>query len=181
MSKVKTKSGKDAVFTFEGQRDDEVVIKVFRRHIISMRKGFIGLLIPFALLSIPPLIWQTRLELFLLPIAGLVIGVVIFLYHYMLWYYSIFILTNQRLRQVVQRGFFGTNVLEIKLSKVSSISYSIPGLTGELFGFGTLLIQTYVGDLTISLADKPSKLYNILQDTIDKSTDNGKEEFYEED
>lgn len=170
---------KEAVFTFDGQREDEVVVKVFRRHILAMRKGFYGLLIPFAISSIPPLIWQTKLELFILPIIGLVVGIVIFLYHFMIWYYSIFILTNQRLRQVVQQGFFGSNVLEIKLSKVSSISYSIPGLSGELFGYGTLLIQTYVGDLTISLADKPGKLYNVLQDTIDKAP--GKEEFHEED
>ena len=35
--------------SFEGQRDGEVVIKVFRRHMIAMRKGFYGLLIPLAL------------------------------------------------------------------------------------------------------------------------------------
>ena len=175
----KNSLGKEADYSFDGQRENEVVVKVFRRHILAMRKGFYGLVIPFALSSIPPLIWQTKLELFILPIIGLLVGIVFFLYQFMLWYYSIFILTNQRLRQVVQKGFFGSNVLEIKLSKVSSISYSIPGFSGELFGYGTLLIQTYVGDLTISLADKPGKLYNILQDAIDKSP--GKEDFHEED
>lgn len=38
---------------FDGQREDEEVLFVFRRHIIAMRRGFYGLLIPFALGSIP--------------------------------------------------------------------------------------------------------------------------------
>ena len=63
---------------FEGQRDGEELLFVFRRHIIAMRKGFYLLLIPFALSAIPPLIWQTKLELFLLPLAGLTLGLVLF-------------------------------------------------------------------------------------------------------
>ena len=42
---------------FEGQRPGEDVLFVFRRHIIAMRKGFYGLLVPFAISSIPSLIW----------------------------------------------------------------------------------------------------------------------------
>ena len=153
--------------SFDGQRDDEVVIKVFRRHIIAMRKGFYGLLIPLALSSIPPLIWQANLELFLLPIAGLVLGILIFSYHFIIWYYTIFVLTNQRLRQITQRGFFGRDVVELKLSKIHNISYNIPGFSGEVFGFGTIVIQTYVGDLVINNVEHPDKIYNTLQDATD--------------
>ena len=46
---------------FEGQRPGEAVLFIFRRHIIAMRKGFYGLLIPFAVSSIPPLIWSDNL------------------------------------------------------------------------------------------------------------------------
>ena len=60
--------------TFEGQHVDETILFVFRRHIIAMRKGFYSLLVPLAVGSIPPLIWQTKLELFLLPLAGLALG-----------------------------------------------------------------------------------------------------------
>ena len=34
---------------FNGQREGEEVLFVFRRHMIAMRKGFYMLLIPFAL------------------------------------------------------------------------------------------------------------------------------------
>ncbi|MCB9819891.1 PH domain-containing protein [Candidatus Nomurabacteria bacterium] len=162
---------------FEGQRDGEQLLYVFRRHIIAMRKGFYGLLIPFAVLSIPPLIWQNVLELFILPLIGLVIGLVVFFYHFMLWYYTVFIVTDQRLRQVTQIGFFGTDVVELQLSKIQNISYNIPGFTGEVFGFGTIVVQTFVGDLVIRKAEHPAKVYNMLQDAVSKS----QQGVYEED
>jgi uncharacterized membrane protein YdbT with pleckstrin-like domain len=154
---------------FEGQREGEQLLFVFRRHIIAMRKGFYLLLIPFALSSIPPLIWQTQLELFLLPIAGFLIGLVLFLYHLVMWYFTIYIVSDQRIRQVTQRGFFGKDVVELKLSKIQNISYTIPGFTGEIFGFGTIVIQTFVGDLVVHKVEHPDKIYNKLQDAVEKA------------
>ncbi|NCU39170.1 PH domain-containing protein [Candidatus Saccharibacteria bacterium] len=154
---------------FEGQREGEQLLFVFRRHIIAMRKGFYLLLIPFALSSIPPLIWQTQLELFLLPIAGFLIGLVLFLYHLLMWYFTIYIVSDQRIRQVTQRGFFGKDVVELKLSKIQNISYTIPGFTGEIFGFGTIVIQTFVGDLVVHKVEHPDKIYNKLQDAVEKA------------
>ena len=160
----KTDDGKQQAF--DGQREGEELLFVFRRHIIAMRKGFYGLLIPFALSSIPPLIWQTKLELFLLPIAGFVVGLIIFSYHFILWYYTVYIVTNERIRQVTQSGFFGTDVVELRLSKIQNISYNIPGFSGEVFGFGTVVIQTFVGDLVIHKVEHPEKTYNKLQDAV---------------
>lgn len=151
---------------FDGQRDGEELLFVFRRHMIAMRKGFYLLLIPFAVSSIPPLIWQTNLELFLLPIAGLVFGLLLFSYHFIMWYFTIYIVTDQRLRQITQRGFFGKDVVELRLSKIQNISYNIPGFSGEIFGFGTIVIQTFVGDLVINKVEHPDKIYNKLQDAV---------------
>lgn len=153
--------------SFDGQREDEELLFIFRRHIISVRKGFIGLLVPLVVTAVPPLIWQSKLELFLLPVGGLIVGLVIFAYHFMLWYYTIYIVTDQRIRQVTQRGFFGTDVVELRLAKIQNISYNIPGFMGEVFKFGTLVIQTYVGDLVINKVEHPDKIYNQLQDAVD--------------
>ena len=151
---------------FDGQREGEDLLFIFRRHIIAMRKGFYGLLIPFALSAIPPLIWQDKLELFILPLVGLSIGALIFFYHFILWYYTVYIVTTDRIRQVTQKGFFGTDVVELRLSKIQNISYNIPGFSGEVFGFGTIVIQTFVGDLVIHKVEHPDKTYNKLQDAV---------------
>ena len=160
------KDTSDEQLDFDGQRDGEQLLFVFRRHMISMRKGFYMLLIPFALLSIPPLIWQTNLELFLLPLVGLVIGLLLFSYHFIMWYFTVYIVTDQRLRQITQKGFFGKNVVELRLSKIQNISYNVPGLSGEIFGYGTIVIQTLVGDLVINKVEHPDKIYNKLQDAV---------------
>lgn len=154
---------------FEGQRSGEELLFVFRRHIISMRKGFYLLLIPLVITAIPPLIWQNNLELFWLPVGGLVLGLVLFLYHFVLWYFTIYIVTNERIRQVTQKGFFGKDVIELRLSKIQNISYNIPGFTGEMFQYGTIVIQTFVGDLVINQVEHPDRTYNKLQDAVNNA------------
>ena len=151
---------------FEGQRPNEKLLFVFRRHIIAMRKGFYMLVIPLVITAIPPLIWQYNLELFLLPVAGFGLGLILFSYQFILWYFTIYIVTDQRIRQVTQRGFFGKDVIELRLSKVQNISYNIPGFSGEVFKFGTIVIQTFVGDLVIHKVEHPDEIYNKLQDAV---------------
>lgn len=157
---------------FEGQRDDEEVEMVFRRHIIALRKGFYMLLIPFALSSLPALLLPQHLWLFFVALGGFVLGILLFSYYWLGWYYTYFIITNQRLRQVSQSGFFGRSVVDLGLNKIQNISYNIPGFSGEVFGFGTIVIQTYVGDLVLDRIHHPDKIYNKLQDAI-KDADNG--------
>lgn len=153
---------------FNGQRDDEELLFIFRRHIIAMRKGFYLLVIPFAALSIPPLLFPNILELFWLPLAGFVVGLLFFSYHFIMWRYTYFLVTDQRIRQVTQKGFFGTDVIEIGLSKIQNIGYNIPGFSGEVLKYGTIIIQTYVGDLVIRNVEHPVRIYNRLQDIVAK-------------
>lgn len=161
-----SKDKETAQLDFEGQRPGEEVLFVFRRHIIAMRKGFYLLLIPFALSALPVLIWQDNVGLLISPAIGLGLGLLLFFYHWMMWYFTVYIVTNQRLRQVTQKGFFGKDVVELRLSKIQNISYNIPGFTGEVFGFGTMVIQTFVGDLVIRYVEHPDKTYNKLQDAV---------------
>ena len=154
---------------FNGQRDGEELLFVFRRHIIAMRKGFYMLLVPLAVGAIPPLIWQDTLELFLLPVVGLGLGLIGFCYHFLMWRYTYYIVTDQRIRQVTQKGFFGTDVVELSLAKIQNISYNIPGFSGEVFHFGTIVIQTFVGDLIIRNVDHPEQISNQLQDAVSEA------------
>lgn len=152
--------------SFEGQHDDEEVVVVFRRHIIAMRKGFYALAIPFVLASIPVLIWPHRLEFLLVALGGFVLGLLLFFYHWMGWYFSIYIVTNERIRQISQQGFFGKSVVDLGLSKIQNISYNVPGFTGEVLGFGTIVIQTYVGDLVLDKIHHPDKIHNQITDAV---------------
>ncbi len=164
--------------SFDGQRENENLLFIFRRHMIAMRKGFYLLVVPLAVLAIPPLIWSDNLYLFFLPLIGFAIGLLLFMYHFILWYYSIYIVTDQRIRQVTQGGFFKKDVIDLKLSKIQSISYNIPGFSGDIFHFGTLVIHTFVGDLVIHHVEHPVKIYNKLQSAVNDVAD--KQGDYEE-
>ncbi|MBF1024562.1 MAG: PH domain-containing protein [Candidatus Nanogingivalaceae bacterium] len=164
---------------FEGLHNGEKVLLVFRRHIIAMRKGFYSLLIPMTIGALPFLIWQTNLDLLWIFVGGFVLGLILFIYHFLMWFYTVYVVTNERIRQITQRGFFGRDVVEISLDKVQSISYNIPGFSGEVFKFGTIIMRTYVGDMVIRLVEHPSEIYNKLQDAVHEA-ESKKRKAYEE-
>lgn len=152
--------------SFEGQRDGEDVLFIFRRHMIAMRKGFYAMAIPFVIPAIPYLFLPDQLWLFWVAIGGLGLGLTLLWYHWLGWYYSIYIVTDQRIQQTTQSGFFGRSVIDLDLSKIQNISYNIPGFSGEVLGFGTIVLQTYVGDMVIDKVEHPDKIYNKLQEAL---------------
>ena len=160
-----------AELVFDGQREGEKVKFIFRRHMATMQKGwnFFWALVIIGI--IPMFLWQNDVRMFWLFLACLVVALLGLAYAYMRWYFSIYIVTNERLRQISQKGFFKKSVVDLSLDKIESISYGVPGIMGGIFGYGTILIQTGVGDLTISMVGKPEKIYNKLQNVMKKVKD----------
>ncbi|HEU5187842.1 MAG TPA: PH domain-containing protein, partial [Candidatus Saccharimonadales bacterium] len=100
--------------------------------------------------------------------GGLGLGILLFFYHWIGWYFSVYIVTNQRLRQITQKGFFNRSVIDLGISKIQNISYNVPGITATALGFGTIVVQTYVGDLLLNKIHHPSKIYNMLSEVVTK-------------
>jgi len=165
---------------FSGQHAGEKVLLVFRRHVIALRKGLYGLLIPLVIGSIPFLIWQSNVALLWLPLIGLVVGCVIFFYHWIGWYFTIFILTNERIRQSTQKGLFGRTVVDLDLNKVQAPILITPGAIGEMLGYGTIILRTMVGDMTINKVPHYEEIYNELTDAIRDAGGKTEEEEHEQ-
>lgn len=155
---------------FDGQREGEEVELVFRRHSITTWKGVVWLLAWGLVGLLPMRLWPDDQRMFLVWLGLLLVGVLGFLYIQMLWHFSYYLVTNQRVRQVRQKGLFRKTVVDLGLDKIQSISYEVPGIAGGIFGYGTLLLQTQVGDMTISMVRRPEKTYNILQDLAEKAS-----------
>jgi len=151
---------------FEGQYEDETVLLVFRRHPVAMRKGFYVLIILMLLGTLPVLIAPESGKSYLAVIGGFAIGLIGFFYHWIGWYFSVFIVTNLRFRQAVQRGFFGKSIVDVGLNKIQNISYNINGFSASVFGFGTIVVQTYVGDLVLDKVPHPDRIYSELHQII---------------
>ncbi len=165
---------------FHGQHEGETVLMVFRRHPVAMRKGFYVMLIPFLLASIPTLIWPDNLNLLWVAFGGLGVGLIGFFYFWMGWFFSIFIVTDQRIRQISQRGFFNRSVIDLGLSKIQNMTVDVPGFSAAIFGFGTIIVQTYVGDLVLDRLHHPEKLYDELLKIVNDHTKETDTTIYEE-
>jgi len=145
---------------FDDQFDDEEVLFVFRKHPIVMRKGLIiGAFGP--LLGVIPAAIKPTLGFgwFFGGLAiGLLLWVIVLFPFWISWYYSVFIVTDQRLIQITQKGLFHKTVVDLTLNQIQMVNYQIAGLQETLLGFGTIMMQTYVGDLIIHEVHHPAKI-----------------------
>lgn len=153
---------------FDGQREGEEVQFVFRRHFLTAKSGVIFLILMIMIGVGLTLLWPNNMMIFETFLALILVGILGFLYSYILWYFSIYIVTNQRIRQISQRGLFKKSVVDLGLDKIQSISYGVSGIRAGLMGYGTIVIQTAVGDLVISMVKNSEKIYNDLQNLINE-------------
>ena len=150
---------------FDGQREGEEVIYVFRRHIFTALKGFLWFVIVTALGLIPMIVWPDNDKLFYVWLVCLIVGVLGAAYSWMLWYFSFYIVTNERLRQTRQKGLFNRSVVDLELGNIVNMSYGVHGMFATMFDYGAILIQTEAGDLVLSMVSHPETVYNELENT----------------
>lgn len=155
---------------FDGQFDDEDVLFVFRKHPIVMRKGLIFSMLALLAGTIPALI-KPEFSYFYGGLAGgAFLAFIVFIPSWIIYWYSVFIVTNQRILQITQKGFFNKSVVDLGLSKIQSIHYEIKGVEATVFGFGTIILQTYMGDLVIHNIHHPA---NVVRDLTQVLRDQG--------
>ncbi len=148
----------ERVKSFEGQHPDEEVLFVFRRHPVAMRMGLIYMMVALLIGMLPVAVKPEKIEFLWFVAIGFAVGLLIFAYYWVGWYFSVFIVSNMRFIQVSQKGLFNRSVVDIGLDKIQSVNYQIAGLQETLLGFGTILIQTFVGDLMIDQVHKPAEV-----------------------
>lgn len=164
---------------FADQMDDEEVLYVFRKHPIVMRKGIIvwaiAMLVGPLYTVVLTMIYANNPDKYPSPtfffvslLASLVLSVIVFFPSYMAWHFSVFIVTDQRFIQITQKGFFHRSVVDVGLNQVQMVNYEVAGLQETLLGFGTIMMQTYMGELVIHDVHHPAhiqkKMLKILRD-----------------
>lgn len=160
---------------FKEQFDDEEVLLVFRKHPVVMRRGLIYASIAILLGTVPSLIKPEFSWFFGGLAAGFVLSIIVFFPFWISWYYSVYIVTNQRLLQITQKGMFHRSMVALGLNQIQMVNYEIGGFQETVLGFGTIMVQTFVGSLTIHEVHHPAKIQkeilHILRDLgIDAST-----------
>jgi hypothetical protein len=185
MAKHKNITNNGNVKYFPDQFDDEEVLYVFRKHPIVMRRGLIygslGLLVgPLYTLILtyvhsanPP----TLTFFYLSFLVSIGVSALLFFPAWMSWHFSVFIVTNQRFIQITQKGLFHRSVVDMGLNQIQMVNYEVSGLQETMLGFGTIMMQTFVGDLLIHYIHHPAKIQKkileILRDNGIVATDSG--------
>lgn len=135
---------------FAGQHDDEQISAVVRRFPIVLRwamiKGLLLILIgliPWALATYYDAPWGS------LAVNWLTLCLIVLVWYWLRewigWYYSIYMLTTERLMVVSQKGFFKRSVAELSLNNIQNANYIINGFQASLFGFGDVSVETLSG------------------------------------
>ena len=161
---------------FDDQFDDEEVLYVFHKHPIVMRRGLIigmvawligpvyTLILTYTQPNNPPNLTFFGLSL----VISIIVGMVLFTPSWIGWHFSVFIVTDQRFIQITQKGLFHRAVADLGLNQIQSVNYEVSGLQETLLGFGTIKMQTYVGDLTIHEVHHPARIQKTLLEILRK-------------
>lgn len=152
--------------SFKEQFDDEEVLLVFRKHPIVMRKGLILSSVAI-LLGVVPALFKPEFSWFFGGLgAGIVLSILVFLPFWIGWYFSLYIVTDQRLIQITQKGLFHRSMVALGLSQIQMVNYEIGGFQASVLGYGTIVIQTYVGSLTIHEVHHPARIQKELLEIL---------------
>lgn len=151
---------------FKEQFEGEEVLLVFRKHPVVMRKGLVLSSLAILLGTIPSLIKPEFSWFFGGLAAGLVLAFLVFLPFWISWHFSVYIVTDQRLIQITQKGLFHRSMVGLGLNQIQMVNYEVAGMQETLLGFGTIVIQTFVGSLTIHEVHKPAVVQKELLEIL---------------
>ena len=152
--------------SFPGQHENEKVVLVARKHWIVLLPYFLHI----ALMCLLPIIVYIFVIPNVLPVFleepynGLFILFAVIYYGFVwiviftVWadyYLDIWIVTNERIIDIEQIGFFNRVVSELDLKRIQDITSSVHGMLPTMFGFGNIHIQTAAEERKFDLKSVP--------------------------
>ena len=134
-----------------GHENDKVLIMT-RRHIASMLKTIFLILfmviLPVIIMSIllatRPEVLHGVLMNFLVVLGAIYyLTVATFIFtQWVIYYFDLFILTDQEILDIDQKGLFDRETIEISLLRVQDVSVQVKGLLPTIFGYGDVIAES---------------------------------------
>jgi len=133
---------KNTEYEFENQRPDEKIILVKKRHPWVLFKAGLVMLLVIILVLISFLIWGVSSISITVLIIGLVFLTFFLLGRFFVYNNDLFIITNHRIINIDQSGFFTRRVSEAELENIQNVTYVIKGPIRSLLNFGDIEVST---------------------------------------
>ncbi len=82
------------------------------------------------------------------------------------WQKTMFVVTNRRMVDIDQHGYFSRTVSEMFFSNIDDVSYRKKGVLQMIFGYGTVRLETSgsAADIEVSRVRQPSRLHDLIND-----------------
>lgn len=133
-------------FEFDEQRPDEKVILVARKHPWVLAKSGLVMILVVLIIVLSFLIFGASLTSSIVLVAGLIFATIYGLIRWFVYSSDIYILSNERIINIEQSGFFSRRVTEAELANILNVSYEIKGAIKSILNFGDINIDTSGSD-----------------------------------
>ncbi len=135
--------------SFQGQEQEEKIVLFLRRHPFTIIIKVIGIAIGFILPVIVSLVFINYIifygflsvYLFIVSVLALIAWIMIS-YSITMYTLDVWIITDTRIIDSTQHGFFNRTVSELHMSRIQDVYIKTEGTFQTLIGFGDLFIQT---------------------------------------
>lgn len=139
-------------YHFTGQKPGEEILLVLHRHWFDILSQFFSIFGMVLLLVgsylIMPLVYpnlrsETSYQLFVF--LENLFFLMIWMFFFVVWvdyYFDVWIVTDQRIVNIEQKGLFSRVVSELELDKVQDITSDVKGVIPTFLNFGDLYVQT---------------------------------------
>ncbi len=150
-------------------KDDEKVLRIVRGYWLVQTPRA---LLAFSAVAVPFFLMYPLFSAGRWGVAGFVVsvfaGTVYALRLLYLWFWNAFLVTNHRVIDVDQRGFFSRTVSEATYDKIQDVSFTVHGVWGTMFGFGKLDLQTAGSSANLELAHvkDPKEMHHLITETM---------------
>lgn len=154
-----------ADYTFDGQRQDEEVIFVIKRHPwVLAQAGFIS--IGIIVVLILAFLFFGLSNLTSVAIIVVVAFFVVFgFYQWFVYNNYLYILTNQRIIIIEQKSIFNRKITEAELEKIQNVTVEVKGPIKTFLNFGRIFLRT-AGIDPVMILDNVEHPYEIQQKII---------------
>lgn len=138
--------------TFPGKHAEETVIAVIHRHWFDMFSHFfsgilMGIVLLGSLLILPALYpdiasGQHAAFFFFMENTFLLF---LWVYLFLIWidvYFDVWIITNERIVNIEQKGLFVRHISELRFSQVQDVTSEVEGLIPSILDYGEVFVQT---------------------------------------
>lgn len=139
-------------YHFRGQRENEEVLRVIHRHWLNILSHFLLILVFSAVLIaslfVIPLVFPEAITeqnaRFFVFIEN-TFFIFVWLFGFLTWidyYFDIWIITNERIVNIEQKGLFVRHISELNFFRVQDVTAVVEGLLPTVLNYGDVEVQT---------------------------------------